>query len=379
MLNNIIGLDLHIHSYASKYKEPTYENGESYVEHSTKENIGVLLGKLIERKITLFSITDHNRYDIDLYKTIIDQLKLEKYQALKLLHGIEFDVKLDETKRPAHIIAIFNVQDEADMNNISSVLSENMLMNKNDFYKKEIFEALLKKIGLETILIVHQRCSLERDNGKHNSLSESVSNPYEIIEIGYINALEYQKPNIEGILKDNLKKVTSDVALITGSDCHDWRYYPKHDMNSKENNDYFSKCKILPSFKGLLLGLSSSKTRFNRRDSVNSSYLKSFNINGKEIPLDSSINVIIGENGSGKSTLFNILSGSKLQPYIKTLQKENAIEINSGPDVNAIKQAELIEKFQKNELFQSEEYYDDVDTAAFENKYRDFNKQSLSL
>ena len=50
MLNNIIGLDLHIHSYASKYKEPTYENGESYVEHSTKENIGVLLGKLIERK-----------------------------------------------------------------------------------------------------------------------------------------------------------------------------------------------------------------------------------------------------------------------------------------------------------------------------------------
>lgn len=375
MLNNIIGLDLHIHSYASKYKEPTYENGESYVEHSTKENIGVLLGKLIERKITLFSITDHNRYDIDLYKTIINQLKLEKYQALKLLHGIEFDVKLDETKRPAHIIAIFNVQDEADMNNISSVLSKNMLMNKNDFYKKEIFETLLKKIGLETILIVHQRCSLERDNGKYNSLSESVSNPYEIIEIGYINALEYQKPNIEGILKDNLKKVTSDVALITGSDCHDWRYYPKHDMNSKENNDYFSKCKILPSFKGLLLGLSSSKTRFNRRDSVNSSYLKSFNINRKEIPLDSSINVIIGENGSGKSTLFNILSGSKLQPYIKTLQKENAIEINSGPDVNAIKQAELIEKFQKNELFQSEEYYDDVDTAAFENKYRDFNKQ----
>ena len=43
--------------------------------------------------------------------------------------------------------------------------------------------------------------------------------------------------------------------------------------------------------------------------------------------------------------------------------------------MNAIKQAELIEKFQKNELFQSEEYYDDVDTAAFENKYRDFNKQ----
>ena len=140
-------------------------------------------------------------------------------------------------------------------------------------------------------------------------------------------------------------------------------------------SNYFSKCKILPSFKGLLLGLSSSKTRFNRRNNVNSSYLKSFNINGKEIPLDSSINVIIGENGSGKSTLFNILSGSKLQPYIKTLQEENAIEINSVSDVNAIKQAELIEKFQKNELFQSEEYYDDVDTAAFENKYRDFNKQ----
>ncbi len=37
MLNNIIGLDLHIHSYASKYKEPTYENEESYVEHTIKK------------------------------------------------------------------------------------------------------------------------------------------------------------------------------------------------------------------------------------------------------------------------------------------------------------------------------------------------------
>ena len=373
MLNHNIKLDLHIHSYASYYKEPNYKSGESYVENSTKENVQVLLDKLLYNNISLFSITDHNRYDIELYNTLNEKLTDEKYKSLHLLHGVEVDVKFDLNKSTMHIITIFDVRNCDDMKKISEEFKKNILQEKNDFYTKDRFESILKDIGLDTILIVHQRCSLDNRKGKHNSLSEAVENPYKIIQIGYINALEYQKPNVEGILKNNLRNIDSNVALITGSDCHDWNYYPKHDKEAPESKYYFSKCKILPTFKGLLLGLTSSTTRFNRNESKNKKFINSFCINGTEIELDPGINVIIGENGSGKSTLFNILCNDTSQQYIKNLKRKNLISVdNSNLHFKAIKQAELIQKFDKDELFQSEEYFDMIDTNDFENQYNTF-------
>ena len=63
MLNNVINIDLHIHSKASAYKE---EKG--FVDKETKENLPILFQALNDRNINLFSITDHNRFDAELYK-----------------------------------------------------------------------------------------------------------------------------------------------------------------------------------------------------------------------------------------------------------------------------------------------------------------------
>lgn len=377
MLNSNIRIDLHIHSYASFYKEPSYSDGSSIVEFSKKENVDVLLNKLLQNGISLFSITDHNRYDITLYKTIMEKLSEHEYSSLHLLHGIEFDVKFESDKKVAHVIAIFDVKNEDDMKTINSVLNMDIIKEKTGFYSKEKFEKILRQIGLNTLLIVHQHCSLDNNKGKHNSLSESTADPYKIIKIGYVDALEYQKPNVEGILKNNLRNVETKAALVTGSDCHDWQYYPKHDRDSKENDRYFSKCKILPSFKGLLLGLTSTKSRFNRSDNLNTNYIESFQINNNTIKLDPSINVIIGENGSGKSTLFNILSGNKknIKGYIHTLKTKNGIETNfSNINIKEIHQAELIDKFNKDKLFDDEKLFAEIDCTSFENLYKTFSK-----
>ena len=178
-------------------------------------------------------------------------------------------------------------------------------------------------------------------------------------------------------LKNNLRNVETNAALVTGSDCHDWKYYPKHDRDSKENDRYFSKCKILPSFKGLLLGLTSTKSRFNRSDNLNTNYIESFQINNNTIKLDPSINVIIGENGSGKSTLFNILSGNKknIKGYIKALKEKNNIKTNiSNINIKEIHQAELIDKFNKDKLFDDEKLFAEIDCTSFENLYKTFSK-----
>lgn len=381
MLNSNIKIDLHIHSYASKYKEPNYEDGTSIVEESKLENIDDLLDKLIGNDITLFSITDHNRYDSALYKEILKKIKQDKYRKLNILHGIEFDVKLENNKETTHIISLFDVKDDNDIFKLEKIINENQLQKKSDAFTKEKFEEILKEIGLNTILIVHQRCNLDNSNGNHNSLSEGVSDPYRIIQIGYINALEYQKPNVEGILKNNLRNLDTNIALITGSDCHDWKVYPKHDARKHSSKTYFSKIKALPTFKGLLLSLTSPETRFNRRDSKNTDYIQSFSIGDSTIRLDSGINAIIGENGSGKSTIFNILNNNISKNYIKDLKKKNNIEVTISPDIQikSINQAELVEKFQSGKLFYGEnELFEDVDSTDFNTKYSNFSNNLKS-
>ena len=190
MLNSIIKIDLHIHSIASEYKEPTYADGSSIVKNSSADNADLLLKKLVENQIKMFSITDHNRFNSELYKVLSKKLKNEIYEDMGLLFGIEFDVCLEYKKNPVHIIAIFDVKNECDVDKIDQTINQNELKTKADAYTKEQFEKILKDIGLNTILIVHQRCSLDKQQGNHNSLSEGVSDPYKIVQVGYIAALE---------------------------------------------------------------------------------------------------------------------------------------------------------------------------------------------
>ncbi len=65
MINGNIKIDLHIHSAASAYKEDN-----EIVKNGTKENIHVLINQLLKRGINLFSFTDHNRFDNELFEFV---------------------------------------------------------------------------------------------------------------------------------------------------------------------------------------------------------------------------------------------------------------------------------------------------------------------
>ena len=62
MLSEIINIDLHIHSCFSDYKDG------DIVKESKIENLDILINKLNENKISLCSVTDHNRFSYELYK-----------------------------------------------------------------------------------------------------------------------------------------------------------------------------------------------------------------------------------------------------------------------------------------------------------------------
>lgn len=214
----MIKFDLHIHSWISSYKE-----NKGIVDNSTIKNAPILLQKLNEAEIALFSITDHNRFWPELYEKLDEIIASGQYSNVQgLLSGVEFDVQIDPEMSRCHIITIFDSQNRREnYHKIHDAIENHKLKDQNAFYTKQEYEDLLREINLDVILIACQRNSLDRHAGHHNSLSESTMYPEELLMTGYINALEFQKSHVEGILRDNLKKIPVNIGLVMGSDCHE--------------------------------------------------------------------------------------------------------------------------------------------------------------
>ena len=359
MLNEIINVDLHIHSIFSEYKDG------KIVENSTAENLDLLIQKLNENEISLCSITDHNRFDYDIYSSLNAKIKEIDGVLKNNLPGVEFDVELELGKPICHIVGIFDDSDQQKLRILQDKMYEiKELKSREDYYTLEEFDNVIKNIGLNVILIVHQRQGLENTNDSNQSLSAAISNPSQFIQTGYIDCLEYNKPRVEGIVKNSLRDLGISFPLITGSDCHDWAAYPYHDSNVAKVERNFTRFKCLPTFKGLLMSVTSFKTRANRVKNSNTNYIKSFTLNGIEYDLANGINVIIGDNGSGKSLLASLLSDN-VESYYKKLISSNKMVKNSTSDViriRNIKQGEIVKQVRNGNLFENKDYFENINT-----------------
>lgn len=377
VLNSIIKFDLHIHSKASEYKESA-----GIVDQSTKQNLGVLLSQLNQHNVALFSITDHNRFDTEIYLEINRLLAQPDYpypNVKAVLAGIEFDVKLDEGMGKCHIITIFDTKNETEkLRKIEAGLQTNLMTDIQGAYTKKEFEDILKAIGLNVILIASQRKDIHNQSGKHNSLSDSVSDVEQIIRLGYINALEFQKPKVEGILLNNFKELLLPVPLFSGSDCHDWSCYPYHDQQNQNIEFHHSKAKILPTFKGLHMAVTSPDTRFNCSENINTSIIDGLMLKEMNLPLVNGINAIIGENGSGKTTLLKLINGRLSEAHVKKLVLDNSLKVNSSVDpqkVKYIEQGQIIKNFNNRTLFDAgeESNFKDLDSTPFREAYSTYS------
>lgn len=372
-----INIDLHIHSNASFYKDG------SIVSNSTQENTQLLIEALEKNKINMFAITDHNRFDFELYEKLVDEVK--KSQIIKkVLPGIEFDVQLELGKPKCHIIAIFDDNDMNTIKDISNKIKGIKELKKDEVYSINEFEQILKNIGLKVILIAHQKQSLDNKKGDSESLSGACGDPYYFIETGYIDSLEFNNNRVEGIVKDSLNRVSIKFPLITGSDCHDWGSYPYRDSSSKCERK-FTAVKCLPTFKGLLMAISSFESRANRTANSNLNYIEKIKLNDKEYPLSNGINAIIGDNGSGKTLLLNEICGGE-HKYYDSLVKSNSLSFvyNSNDfqneSINYVRQGEINKKVIEGTLFdESSDYYDEIPnknifSENIENYFEKINK-----
>lgn len=364
-------LDLHIHSIYSKGKD-----GDK-VNFNTLENIGILVEKLTEQGVQMCAITDHDVFNYDMYSALKKYEQQNGSSIIKVFPGIEFSVEFQGDAVPSvvHVIAIFNDYSEEQCKKISEILLDEN--GKVDYdccmaFSEEKFLAILRQINLDTILIAHQKNSLtSRQERKSDANTVGVNRFHEFIYTDYFEAYEFKNKKNEVFNKHYLIKtgMEESIRFITGSDCHDWRVYPK-ETREDTTEFIYTYVKCLPSFRGLVMAI----TDYRRIKTVNSffnpsaiylPYIKT-TINGVDtsIPLSRGLNVIIGDNSIGKSLLLHKLTGySKKQSkqirqglitsYDRYL-RNNGVVIQTSLTENQIfefdMQGEVREKFEESKI-----------------------------
>lgn len=456
MLNDFINIDLHIHSFASRFKESPLkgDSNETIVHNSTIENLNTLFDKLNEYKIALFSFTDHNVFSADLYraaKNLIEQNKLKyrldhpelsktnynDYKELyprEILPGVEFDVRLKGASKKGHVLVIFNQRSEEDIDTIqklvfsdkdfenawqveklsnkesrkklikndSSHIEKIRRSNKDFYFEWSEFSGLLYAIGCSAIIIGEQRSEMIKNGHSGKGHSDIVysgdSEDSKISSLGVISALEYSSPNNESVILRDLKTlgIPEGKSLFIGSDCHDWTAYPyrqlpdNNDINqiSHEKSGFPCCVKALPNYNGLLMCVTSPKTRFMPKIDFSSSYLHSISINGDNIKLSPGINTIIGENGSGKTFLLRYICDNHiaLQKQYKAFYDKNnlALDGDFSNTSTYISQGELTSALNVYgsgviSALKKENEFGDIDNSIFEETYNKYTNDLFSV
>lgn len=363
-------IDLHIHSVYSRGKD------HEKVSFNTLDNVDVLATKLDEQGVQMCAITDHDAFNYDIYKA------LKKYEEqdcsiVKVFPGVEFSVEFEAEEGNAivHVIAIFNDEDETKLSNVENILRGDDGKASYDCanaFSEGKFLSILREIDLDTILIAHQKGSLSsKDSKKCDAKTVGAKRFQEFVHTDYFEAFEFKNKKNEIFNKNYIftHGITEDLRFITGSDCHDWRVYPKE--NERDCSEFrYTYVKCLPTFRGLVMAV----TDYRRIKTVNSYFNSAetflpeikLKVNGKEIviPLSRGLNVIIGDNSIGKSLLLHkltnytkrtdkMLKAAVVTGYKKYL-RDNKIQVLSKIEDNQIfefdMQGEVRDKFEQGKI-----------------------------
>lgn len=310
-------IDFHIHSAASRHKD-----GEK-VKGGTVENIDTLFEKLEENEVNMAAITDHDTFDYATYAALRSKVSTGKH-LLRVLPGVEFTVCF-ETKagsKPVHIVTLFDDSKANDdqIKSISDAIPScdgRPQYDENNSFSENEFWSIIRKIGLDVVLIAHQKATPGARNPRKNDASSVGSELYnEFLFLDYFEAYEYKNRRNELFNKSYAysQEQLEQIRFVTGSDCHVWTEYPAYDSLSDHDLPYtYLKC--LPTFRGLAMAvtdISRIKTIpsfFSGSQNTLDSLELTLNGIGLSVPLSPGINAVIGDNSIGKSSLLNALTG----------------------------------------------------------------------
>lgn len=248
---------------------------------------------------------------------------------------------------------------------------------------------------MNVIAIAHQKQSVSSKSAKNSkndasSLGEEKFN--ELIACEYFESFEFKNMkngmfNINFALKNN--ENYDQIRFITGSDCHDWNVYPKHDSKENSNLEFcFTYLKCLPTFRGLAMAfsdmrrISTNNNLFTPRSKSLDSIQVAIDNKNYDIKLSPGINVIIGDNSIGKSLLlhkitnYEYLEDKKIKDGYENYLKGNKIKVYTNLDKSTIHtfdyQGSIRDRFSKdkqdNSKFLKDKFPEDINKEIYKMK-----------
>lgn len=298
-------IDLHIHSKESDKAKPNDYSGPEY-------NSEELINILTKSGINIFSITDHNSINLELYNELIRKQKEIVESKINFIVGAELDI--DDKSVCAegfHSLIFFDLDNICGGIEVIAASIKSLYGGGLPPSISEIFDKFLSSGIREFILLPHYN---DKTKGiKERKIKKAKGEKSGIVQClngCLFNALE-DNNNLEKIQKSfKLYKENGyeDIPVVIFSDCHDIRKYPLGKNKSTGDFTYILG-ELLSPFNSLKLAFNDASLRVSFDgivDGRNKSYspqiyIEKILIDDYKIELSPFFNTIIGGFGSGKS------------------------------------------------------------------------------
>ena len=359
-------VDLHIHSKKSNLVKENDYNGNEY---DARTLLDVLMKA--DNSVNIFSITDHNCINTNLYKELNEEIQNEIYKnKINYIVGVELDV-LDEKiyEDVFHCLCFFDSRDvdliEKSVNQLFNDVDYSERNNKNNFPRiSKIFDVFSKNKIYDILLIPHF-------NNKSKGLPQNIA----IENLNYLCFNAYEDSNninnIQKSLNIYLKNGFNNFPFAVFSDNHNLNVYPLDKMGNRNNIDCYILGNIAHPFNSVKTAFQEARMRISltnidymRNIFCPEKYLSKILINGIPYKLSPYQNTIIGKFGSGKSLLLekikhgnDSLETSEKYSEFYGLDKEFKVSFENESYNSLDELRNTINNYKIYEFVQQEKYY----------------------
>lgn len=307
--------DLHIHTCMCPKASSEFK-GMSISDYIDK----LLLVFADYPNLEMISFTDHNQISFDVYKEF-----LSRDTNIKVIPGIEVDVKLDNSEDIKHLIVYFNM-DIAELENFGKNLNQ-FLVEKIPIKIEDLLNYLVEK-ECEFVLSPHafkqEKRGFESDWTSSEVVKEQSHKYMDQFFCFWEASGQSNIANATKFLKDFA--LEDRVSIISFSDSNNFQKLSNY---LKQPTQYFN---CLPNFKGLQLAGTDCRRIVKDYEAIDESnfgnLIGTLNFDGIDIKLSPKLNAIVGGRGSGKSLLLDS-SALTLKPKLdedNTMIKANRKE-----------------------------------------------------
>ena len=341
-------IDLHIHtSFSKKTKQNDYWG---------KFSIDTLKDRLRSNDVDIFSLTDHNIFNLEAYE---EYYKTADENAPLLLIGIELDIAVDHNNgnKGYHSLIIFNNPTYEHVTQLSKHLESRYMERGLSFEERSLtFGDIVKIWPDEDFFFI-----------PHADGHKSIIPPYKdriedaqkmiLLMPSALEKVDAQRIKNYNDGFDRLRekdfKGGDDIAYINFSDNHNIDQYPcLHSGVSKGIHEFYC-VKGRRNFETLRLAFIDPSSRIKKYDEVirlqeNKFYIEAIKIKPDHILTDNTIylsphlNVLIGGRSSGKSLLLSLL-GKKIDYAPKNNNRSRYDGIGDGASIKFMCDADFMD------------------------------------